>query len=148
MIRRGAHENAQTLEAGIRRWVKDRSEGPEPFVRPETAEGILDSLARLCRRISGAGRRAQGAGPGSGPVPGLSVTSFPVLFLLLFLLPSLLEPAQQFALPGPGVEPAADASAAAAAAQGLAAEVLPGAADAQHVSGSASGHGDLPSSNM
>jgi hypothetical protein len=55
MIRRGAHKNIQALEADIRTWVKDRNEDPEPFIWTKTVEEILDSIARFCRRISGAG---------------------------------------------------------------------------------------------
>ncbi|MGX6740260.1 helix-turn-helix domain-containing protein [Streptomyces xantholiticus] len=54
-IRRGAHKNVQTLEADIRAWVKDWNADPKPFIWTKTAEEILDSLARFCRRISGAG---------------------------------------------------------------------------------------------
>jgi hypothetical protein len=54
MIRRGAHENVQTLEADIRAWVKNWNEDPTPFIWTKTAEEILDSLARFCRRICGA----------------------------------------------------------------------------------------------
>ncbi|WP_409471681.1 hypothetical protein [Streptomyces sp. HC307] len=54
-IRRGAHKNVQALEADIRAWVKDWNEDPKPFIWTKTAEEILDSLARFCRRISGAG---------------------------------------------------------------------------------------------
>jgi len=55
MIRRGAHKNVQTLEADIRSWIKNWNEDPKPFTWTKTAEEILDSLARFCRRISGAG---------------------------------------------------------------------------------------------
>ena len=55
MIRRGTHKNVQALEADIRRWVKDWNENPKPFIWTKTAEEILESLARFCRRISGAG---------------------------------------------------------------------------------------------
>ncbi|WP_225079778.1 IS630 family transposase [Streptomyces sp. CoT10] len=54
-IRRGAHKNVQSLEADIRAWVKDWNADPKPFVWTKTAEEILESLARFCRRISGAG---------------------------------------------------------------------------------------------
>ncbi|MGW0633614.1 transposase [Streptomyces sp. NPDC002758] len=57
MIRRGAHKNIQALEADIRAWVKDWNEDPKPFIWTKTAEEILDSLARFCRRISGAGQQ-------------------------------------------------------------------------------------------
>ncbi|MET9460855.1 hypothetical protein ABZY05_38280 [Streptomyces canus] len=49
------HKNIQALEADIRAWVKDWNEDPKPFIWAKTAEEIPDSLARLCRRISGAG---------------------------------------------------------------------------------------------
>ncbi|WP_420803165.1 IS630 family transposase [Streptomyces spiramyceticus] len=55
MIRRGAHKNVQALEADIRKWVKNWNEDPKPFIWTKTAEEILASLARFCRRISGAG---------------------------------------------------------------------------------------------
>jgi transposase len=55
MIRRGAHKNVQTLEADIRNWVKNWNDNPTPFTWTKTAEEILDSLARFCQRISGAG---------------------------------------------------------------------------------------------
>ena len=44
-----------TLEADIRTWVKHWNEDPKPFIWTKTAEEIFDSLARFCRRISGAG---------------------------------------------------------------------------------------------
>jgi transposase/transposase-like protein len=55
MIRRGAHKNVQTLEADIRTWIKNWNDNPTPFTWTKTAEEILDSLARFCQRISGAG---------------------------------------------------------------------------------------------
>ena len=55
MIRRGAHKSVQALEADIRAWVATWNEDPKPFVWKKTAEEILDSLARYCRRISDAG---------------------------------------------------------------------------------------------
>lgn len=55
MIRRGAHKNVQALEADIRAWIKDWNADPKPFIWTKTAEEILDSLARFCQRISGAG---------------------------------------------------------------------------------------------
>jgi transposase len=53
-IRRGAHKSVQSLEADIRAWIADWNSNPRPFVWTKTAEEILDSLARFCRRISGA----------------------------------------------------------------------------------------------
>jgi transposase len=55
MIRRGVHKSVQALEADIRAWIATWNENPKPFVWTKTAEEILDSLARYCRRISGAG---------------------------------------------------------------------------------------------
>jgi transposase len=55
MIRRGAHKSVQALEADIRAWINDWNTNPRPFTWTKTAEEILDSLARFCRRISGAG---------------------------------------------------------------------------------------------
>ena len=54
-IRRGAHRSVQALEADIRSWIADWNSNPRPFIWTKTAEEILESLARFCRRISGAG---------------------------------------------------------------------------------------------
>jgi transposase len=55
LLRRGVHKSVQALEADIRAWVADWNQHPRPFIWAKTAEEILDSLARYCRRISGAG---------------------------------------------------------------------------------------------
>ncbi len=55
MLRRGVHKSVQALEADIRAWVADWNHHPRPFIWTKTAEEILESLARYCRRISGAG---------------------------------------------------------------------------------------------
>jgi transposase len=54
-IRRGAHKSVQALEADIRAWIADWNQHPKPFLWTKTADEILQSLARYCRRISGAG---------------------------------------------------------------------------------------------
>jgi transposase len=54
-IRRGAHKSVQSLENDIRAWINDWNSHPRPFIWTKTAEEILESLARFCRRISGAG---------------------------------------------------------------------------------------------
>jgi transposase len=54
MLRRGVHKSVQALEADIRAWIADWNQHPRPFIWSKTAEEILDSLARYCRRISGA----------------------------------------------------------------------------------------------
>jgi transposase len=55
LIRRGAHKSVQALEADIRSWVATWNDNPRPFIWTKTAQEILESLARLCQRISGAG---------------------------------------------------------------------------------------------
>jgi transposase len=55
LIRRGAHKSVQSLEKDIRDWIAQWNDDPQPFVWKKTAEEILESLARYCRRISGAG---------------------------------------------------------------------------------------------
>jgi transposase len=54
-IRRGTHKSVQALEADIREWIADWNTHPRPFIWTKTSEEILESLARFCRRISGAG---------------------------------------------------------------------------------------------
>ncbi len=54
MLRRGVHKSVQALEADVRAWVAGWNQHPRPFIWTKTAEEILDSLARYCRRISGA----------------------------------------------------------------------------------------------
>jgi hypothetical protein len=89
MIRRGAHKNVQVLEADIRKWVKNWNEDPKPFIWTKTAEEILDSLARFCRRISGAGHQVGGDQwlPLSSP---LSVSWILALGLLRPMISTLL----------------------------------------------------------
>jgi transposase len=55
LIRRGAHKSLQALEADIRSWVAGWNTDPKPFIWTKTAQQILESLGRLCQRISGAG---------------------------------------------------------------------------------------------
>ena len=55
MIRRGVHKSVAALEKDIRNWIKEWNKNPKPFVWKKTAEEILNSLARYCQRISGAG---------------------------------------------------------------------------------------------
>src|SRR4051795_11188878 len=54
-IKRGAHKSVRALEDDIRDWIADWNTHPRPFIWTKTAEEILDSLARFCRRISDAG---------------------------------------------------------------------------------------------
>jgi transposase len=55
MIRRGAHKSVKALEADIRAWVAGWNDNPKPFIWTKTAQQILESLGRLCQRISGTG---------------------------------------------------------------------------------------------
>ena len=55
MIRRGVHKSVQALEADIRAWIKHWNANPRPFAWTQTADEILDSLARYIARISGVG---------------------------------------------------------------------------------------------
>src|SRR5215216_4311640 len=71
LLRRGVHKSVQALEKDIRAWVADWNQHPRPFIWTKTAEEILESLARYCRRISGAGHQcAQGQYDG-GRLPAL-----------------------------------------------------------------------------
>jgi transposase len=54
LIRRGVHKSVHALEADIRTWIADWNTNPKPFVWTKTADEILESLSRYCRRISGA----------------------------------------------------------------------------------------------
>ena len=55
MIRRGVHKSVRQLEADITAWIAAWNENPRPFIWTKSADEILESLARYCRRISGAG---------------------------------------------------------------------------------------------
>jgi len=55
LLRRSDHRNVQTLEADIRAWIKNWNTYPQPFIWTKTVDEILKSLARLLRRINGAG---------------------------------------------------------------------------------------------
>ncbi|MGW0486526.1 IS630 family transposase [Nonomuraea sp. NPDC003214] len=52
LIRRGVHKSVQALEKDIRDWMDQWNDDPKPFVWTKTAEEILESLAKYCRRIS------------------------------------------------------------------------------------------------
>jgi transposase len=55
LLQRSDHRSVQALEADIRNWVKAWNENPKPFVWTKSAEQILESLARLLQRTTGAG---------------------------------------------------------------------------------------------
>lgn len=52
LLQRGVHKNVHALEADIRNWIKTWNQNPKPFVWTKTADEILDSLTRFCKRTS------------------------------------------------------------------------------------------------
>lgn len=54
-IKRGTHRSTIELEQAIRQYLAIHNESPKPFVWTKTADDILDSLARFCKRISDSG---------------------------------------------------------------------------------------------
>ena len=55
LLQRSVHKNIQTLERDIRAWAKNWNEHPKPFIWTKTADQILESIARLMNRTTGAG---------------------------------------------------------------------------------------------
>jgi len=55
LLQRSDHRSVQALESDIRNWIKAWNADPKPFVWTKTAEQILESLARLLQRTTGAG---------------------------------------------------------------------------------------------
>jgi len=55
LLQRSDHRSVQALETDIRAWVKAWNDNPKPFIWTKSAEQILDSLARLLQRTTGAG---------------------------------------------------------------------------------------------
>jgi transposase len=54
-LRRDAHCSTRELEAAIRHYIELTNERAKPFVWTKTADQILASVARFCRRISNSG---------------------------------------------------------------------------------------------
>ncbi len=54
-LRRGVHRSTQALRAAIRAYIAYTNEQPKPFVWTKTADEILASVARFCRRTSDSG---------------------------------------------------------------------------------------------
>jgi transposase len=54
-IRRGTHRSVRELETAIKRYLAFTNESPHPFVWSKTADEILDSIARFCKRTSETG---------------------------------------------------------------------------------------------
>ena len=49
-LRRGVHQSSGELEAAIYRYLDVTNQDPKPFVWAKTADQILTSVARFCRR--------------------------------------------------------------------------------------------------
>lgn len=54
-LRRGSHRSVHELNTDIRDWIETWNDNPRPFVWTKTAEEILDSIARYCKRINDSG---------------------------------------------------------------------------------------------
>lgn len=54
-IRRGAHRSTRALELAIAEYIAVGNENPKPFVWTKSADDILVSVERFCRRISDSG---------------------------------------------------------------------------------------------
>jgi transposase len=54
-LRRGVHRSTRALEAAIAEYISVSNERPKPFVWTKTADEILASVGRFCRRISDSG---------------------------------------------------------------------------------------------
>jgi transposase len=54
-LRRGAHRSTFELESAIREYIDIRNRHPKPFVWTKTADEILASIERFCKRTSGTG---------------------------------------------------------------------------------------------
>ncbi len=50
-IRRGVHRSTRELEEPIRRYIETTNHDPTPLVWTNTADEILVSVARFCKRI-------------------------------------------------------------------------------------------------
>src|SRR6266540_3988637 len=51
-LRRGTHRSVRELNTDIRDWIETWNDNPRPFVWTKTADEILDSIARYCKRIN------------------------------------------------------------------------------------------------
>jgi transposase len=55
-LRRGVHRSTRELQTAIRTYLEHHNRHPKPFIWTKTADQILDSVARFCKRISNSGR--------------------------------------------------------------------------------------------
>jgi len=54
-LRRGVHRSTRELEAAIRSYLEINNRHPKPFIWTKTADQILESVARFCKRTSDSG---------------------------------------------------------------------------------------------
>ncbi len=54
-LRRGVHRSSRELEAAIQHYLDETNKHPKPFIWTKTADEILASLARFCKRTSDSG---------------------------------------------------------------------------------------------
>src|SRR5712692_490856 len=54
-LRRGVHRSTKELETAIRNFIQHHNHDPKPFVWHKTADQILDSVARFCKRTLDSG---------------------------------------------------------------------------------------------
>jgi len=54
-LRRGTHRSTAELEAALRRYLTVQNQVAKPFVWTKTADAILESVARFCKRTSDSG---------------------------------------------------------------------------------------------
>jgi transposase len=54
-LRRGVHRSTKELKAAIDDFIEHHNRDPKPFIWHKTADQILDSVARFCKRITDSG---------------------------------------------------------------------------------------------
>jgi transposase len=54
-LRRGVHRWTKELKAAIDSFIEHHNSDPKPFIWHKTADQILDSVARFCKRINDSG---------------------------------------------------------------------------------------------
>ena len=54
-LRRGVHRSTRELEDAIRAFLEHHNRDPKPFIWTKTADQILESVGRFCKRISDSG---------------------------------------------------------------------------------------------
>jgi transposase len=54
-LKRGVHRSTSELEDAIRRYLDLNNRNSPPFIWSKTADQILESLSRFCKRISSSG---------------------------------------------------------------------------------------------